>query len=41
VVALPAGKTVEAGLAVSADGKSIYWAQVDRLDTDLMAVLLR
>ena len=41
VVVLPAGKTVEAGLAVGADGKSIYWAQVDRLDTDLMTVLLR
>ena len=41
VVELPAGKAVEAGLAVGADGKSIYWAQVDRLDTDLMTVLLR
>lgn len=41
VVALPLGKAVEAGLAVGADGKSIYWAQVDRLDTDLMTVLLR
>ena len=41
VVALPEGKTVEAGLAVGADGKSIYWAQVDRLNADLMTVLLR
>lgn len=38
---LPERKPVEAGLAVSADGKWVYWAQLDRVAADLFTVLVR
>ncbi len=41
VMEMEPGKTVEAGLAVSWDGKSIYWSQLDRMDADLMTALVR
>ena len=41
VMEMAEGKTAEAGLAVSADGKTIYWAQCDRIAADLMTVSLR